>query len=32
LTEEDLLLVGLVYHTILQRQSRQHSSGNAAGS
>jgi hypothetical protein len=33
LTEEDLLLIGLVYHTIRQRQARQHhAGGHAAGS
>src|SRR5262249_30754649 len=33
LTDEDLLLIGLVYHTILQRQARQHHHpGPAAGS
>jgi hypothetical protein len=33
LTEEDLLLIGLVYHTVQQRESRRHHAGpHAAGS
>ena len=30
LAEEDMLLIGLVYHTILQRQQQQQQAGGAA--